>query len=133
MRDLPGLTHLWKENSKPGLDLQSLESLEVWNCDSLINLAPCSVSFQNLDTLDVWSCGSLRSLISPSVAKRLVKLKKLKIGGSHMMEVVVENEGGEGADEIVFCKLQHMVLVCLPNLTSFSSGGQMKFWIVLGA
>ena len=47
-----------------------------------------------------------------------------------MMEVVVENEGGKGADEIVFCKLQHMVLVCLPNLTSFSSGGQMKFWIV---
>ncbi|RVW13286.1 hypothetical protein CK203_103418 [Vitis vinifera] len=26
-----------------------------------------------------------------------------------MMEVVVENEGGKGADEIVFCKLQHMV------------------------
>ena len=123
LRDLPGLIHLWKENSKPGLDLQSLESLEVWNCDSLINLAPCSVSFQNLDSLDVWSCGSLRSLISPLVAKSLVKLKKLKIGGSHMMEVVVENEGGEGADEIVFCKLQHIVLLCFPNLTSFSSGG----------
>ncbi|RVW73058.1 hypothetical protein CK203_061063 [Vitis vinifera] len=48
LRDLPGLTHLWKENSKPGLDLQSLESLEVWNGNviSLINLAPCSVSFQ---------------------------------------------------------------------------------------
>ncbi|RVW88111.1 hypothetical protein CK203_042915 [Vitis vinifera] len=40
-----------------------------------------------------------------------------------MMEVVVENEGGEGADEIVFCKLQHIVLLCFPNLTSFSSGG----------
>ncbi|KAJ9682447.1 hypothetical protein PVL29_018377 [Vitis rotundifolia] len=123
LRDLPGMTHLWKENSKPGLDLQSLESLEVWNCDSLINLAACSASFQNLDTLDVWLCGSLRSLISPSVAKSLVKLKKLKIGGSHMMKVVVENEGGEGADEIVFCKLQHVVLLCLPKLTSFSSGG----------
>ncbi|XP_059598498.1 disease resistance protein At4g27190-like [Vitis vinifera] len=95
LRDLLALTHLWKENSKSGLDLQSLESLEVWNCDSLISLVPCSVSFQNLDTLDVWSCSSLRSLISPSVAKSLVKLRKLKIGGSHMMEEVVANEGGE--------------------------------------
>ena len=120
---LPALTHLWKENSKSGLDLQSLESLEVWSCNSLISLVPCSVSFQNLDTLDVWSCSSLRSLISPSVAKSLVKLRKLKIGGSHMMEEVVANEGGEVVDEIAFYKLQHMVLLCLPNLTSFNSGG----------
>ena len=97
--DLPGLTHLWKENSKPGLDLQSLESLVLWNCDSL------------------------RSLISPSVAKSLVKLKTLKIGGSDMMEEVVASEGGEATDEITFYKLQHMELRYLPNLTSFSLGG----------
>ncbi|XP_034706629.1 uncharacterized protein LOC117930215 isoform X3 [Vitis riparia] len=121
--DLPGLTHLWKENSKPGLDLQSLESLVVRNCVSLINLVPSLVSFQNLATLDVQSCGSLRSLISPSVAKSLVKLKTLKIGGSDMMEEVVSNKGGEATDEITFYKLQHMELLYLPNLTSFSSGG----------
>ena len=45
MLDDLGLTHLWKENSKPGPDLQSLESLEVLNCESLINLVPSSVSF----------------------------------------------------------------------------------------
>ena len=45
MLDDLGLTHLWKENSKPGLDLQSLESLVVRNCVSLINLVPSSVSF----------------------------------------------------------------------------------------
>ena len=121
--DLPELTHLWKENSKPSLDLLSLESLEVRNCVRLINLVPSSASFQNLATLDVQSCDSLRSLISPSVAKSLVKLKTLKIGGSYMMEEVVANEGGEAADEIAFCKLQHMALKCLSNLTSFSSGG----------
>ncbi|RVW90274.1 hypothetical protein CK203_036768 [Vitis vinifera] len=124
---LPGLTHLWKENSKSSLDLQSLESLEVWNCDSLINSVPSSVSFQNLATLNVQSCGSLRSLISPSVAKSLVKLKTLKIGGSDMMEEVVANEGGEATDEITFYKLQHMELLYLPNLTSFSSGGYYIF------
>ncbi|KAJ9682446.1 hypothetical protein PVL29_018376 [Vitis rotundifolia] len=123
LHGLPALTHLWKENSKSGSDLQSLESLEVWHCDSLINLVSCSVSFQNLDTLEVWSCGSLRSLIPPSVAKSLVKLKKLKVGGSQMMEEVVANEGGEAADEIAFCELQHMALQCLPNLTSFNSRG----------
>ncbi|KAJ9682453.1 hypothetical protein PVL29_018383 [Vitis rotundifolia] len=121
--DLPGLTHLWKENSKLGLDLQSLESLKVRNCDSLINLVPSSVSFQNLATLDVQSCGSLRSLISPSVAKSLVKLKTLKIYRSNMMEKVVANKGGEAADEITFYKLQRMELLYLPNLTSFDSGG----------
>ena len=90
---------------------------------NLINLVPSSVSFQNLATLDVQSCGSLRSLISPSVAKSLVKLKTLKIGESDMMEEVVANEGGEATDEITFYKLQHMELLYLPNLTSFSSGG----------
>nr|CAN65562.1 hypothetical protein VITISV_009359 [Vitis vinifera] len=123
MLDDLGLTHLWKENSKPGLDLQSLESLVVRNCVSLINLVPSSVSFQNLATLDVQSCGRLRSLISPLVAKSLVKLKTLKIGGSDMMEEVVANEGGETTDEITFYILQHMELLYLPNLTSFSSGG----------
>ncbi|KAJ9682574.1 hypothetical protein PVL29_018488 [Vitis rotundifolia] len=123
LHDLPRLTRLWKEDSKLGLDLQSLESLAVWNCVSLINLVPSSVSFQNLATLDVQFCGSLRSLISPSVAKSLVKLKTLMICASHMMEEVVANEGGEAVDEIAFCKLQHMSLLHLPNLTSFSSGG----------
>lgn len=28
LHDLPGLTRLWKENSEPGPDLQSLESLD---------------------------------------------------------------------------------------------------------
>ncbi|RVW88126.1 hypothetical protein CK203_042926 [Vitis vinifera] len=40
-----------------------------------------------------------------------------------MMEEVVANEGGEATDEITFYKLQHMELLYLPNLTSFSSGG----------
>lgn len=30
LEDLPRLTHLWKENNKPGPNLQSLESLELW-------------------------------------------------------------------------------------------------------
>ena len=121
--DLPRLTHSWKENNQPGLDLQSLERLQVCNCNSLIQLLPSSTSFQNLATLDVWSFGSLGSLISPSVAKSLVKLKTLQIGESHLMEGVVSSEGGEAKDKITFCKLQHMELLDLPNLTSFNSGG----------
>ena len=128
LRLLPGLMHLWKENKKPGLDLQSLESLRVLECDSLINLVPSSVeSFQNLATLDVRSCGDLRSLISPSIAKTLVKLETLIARGSSMIEEIVANKGEEAADEITFCKLQHMELVDLPNLTSFSSGGGYIF------
>ena len=121
--DLPRLTHLWKENNQQGPYLHSLERLQVCNCDRLIQLLPSSISFQNLATLDVWSCGSLRGLISPMVAENLVKLKTLQIGESDMMEEVVSNEGGEATYEITFCKLQHMELLDLPNLTSFNSGG----------
>ena len=35
---LLGLTHLWKENNKPCLDLQSLETLQVCNYDNLKSL-----------------------------------------------------------------------------------------------
>ena len=119
---LDNVKKLW-HNQLSQDSFSKLESLVVWNCDSLINVVPSSVSFQNLATLDVQSCGSLRSLISPSIAKSLVKLRTLKIGGSHVMEEVLGNEGGEAADEIVFYKLQQMILQCLPNLTSFSSGG----------
>ena len=125
---LPRLTHLWKEKKKLGPGLQSLESLQVCECDSLINLVPSSVaSFQNLATLDARSCDNLRSLISPSVAKTLVKLETLIARGSYMIEEIVANEGEEAADEIIFYKLQHIKLVDLPNLTSFSSGGGYIF------
>ena len=97
-------------------------------CDSLINLVPSSVeSFQNLATLDVRSCCNLRSLISASIAKTLVKLETLIARGSYMIEEIVANKGEEAADEITFYKLQHMELVDLPNLTSFSSGGGCSF------
>ena len=32
-------------------------------------------------------------------------------------------KGGEATGEITFCKLQHIEILDLPNLTSFSSGG----------
>ena len=101
----------------------------MWHCDRLINLVPSLVaSIQNLATLDVRFCGSLRSLISPSIAKTLVKLETLMARGSYMTEEIVSNEGDqEVADEITFFILQHMALIDLPNLTSFSSSGGYIF------
>ena len=79
--------------------------------------------FQNLATLDVWSCGSLVNLLPPSTAKSLVQLKNLKVGGADMIKEVVSRGGGEATEEITFCKLEHIALVCLANLTSFCSEG----------
>ncbi|RVW70671.1 putative disease resistance protein [Vitis vinifera] len=91
------------------------------NLDMPLFLLP-HVAFPNLEELalgqnrdtEIWpeqfpvdSFPRLRFL-----AKSLVKLKTLKIGGSDMMEEVVANEGREATDEIT-----------LPNLTSFSSSG----------
>ncbi|KAL6325103.1 hypothetical protein AAG906_022670 [Vitis piasezkii] len=83
LHDLPELAHL------------------LCNCDCLISLVPSSVTFQNLATLDVWSCGSLVNLLPPSIAKSLVQLKNLKVGGSDMIKEVV-SEGGEATKEISF-------------------------------
>lgn len=129
--NLPALTHLWKQNSKPGPTLESLLTLQAWNCGSLINLLPSSVSCQNLVYLTVLRCGKLTSLMSRSVAKTLVALETLIIAESHMMEEVVSNEGSAGEalqltdHEIAFPQLQLMELLDLPNLTGFNSGGSI--------
>ncbi|KAL6323770.1 hypothetical protein AAG906_002238 [Vitis piasezkii] len=92
--DLPMLRHL----SGLGSILQNLQSLQVFHCDSLINL------------------------VSPSMAKRLVQLKELTVRYCGKVKEIVENEGGEATDdEILFTKLQKLNLSFLPNLKSFCS------------
>ncbi|RVW86147.1 hypothetical protein CK203_037978 [Vitis vinifera] len=93
LHDLPELTHLCKETLNEALVFKILKLL------NLVNLLP------------------------PSTAKSLVQLKNLKVGGSDMIKEVVSGGGGEATEEIAFCKLEHIALVCLANLTSFCLGG----------
>lgn len=79
--------------------------------------------FQSLQTLDIVSCGSLINLVTIlSMAKRLVKLKTLIIRKCHMVKEIVGNEGDEPIDnEIDFTKLKRLELLFLPILKCFYS------------
>ncbi|KAL5825649.1 hypothetical protein ACOSQ3_021712 [Xanthoceras sorbifolium] len=117
---LDDLEQLWKEDSKLDLILQNLETLYVMECNSLITLMPASASFQNLKNLIVRRCKGLISLVSSSTAKTLVQLKFMRIDDCDVMTEIVAN-GDVQEDNIVFSKLERLMLIGLSSLTSFCS------------
>ncbi|KAF2298556.1 hypothetical protein GH714_024107 [Hevea brasiliensis] len=119
----PKMKHIWNPESRHVQVLQNLESLEIWNCDSLVTLAPHSASFQNLTTLDVWQCEILVSIITSSTAKEMVNLTKMSVRECNKVTEIVVNGGDEDQQqsEIVFRKLKSITLHCLESLTSFCS------------
>ncbi|KAK4833802.1 hypothetical protein QYF36_011568 [Acer negundo] len=54
LNELPGLLHLWKEDSQPSSVFGNLTSLTVSDCDNLETLVPSLVSLQKLRTLTTW-------------------------------------------------------------------------------
>ncbi|XP_011014647.1 PREDICTED: uncharacterized protein LOC105118400 [Populus euphratica] len=118
---LPCLEHLWKSNSQLDQALQTLGTLVVQNCRSLIYLAPSRASFQNLTNLDVRNCKGLVKLVTSTTAKSLAQLTIMSIKDCGMVTEIVANEGDGIKDEIVFSKLEILELHRLPSLTSFCS------------
>ena len=118
---MPGLKHIWKENSQKSRSFK-LQKLEISECDGLETFVSSSVSFQNLTKLKVSKCQGLISLLTSSTAKSLLRLKKMKIFECEGMTDIVSNEGSEAGDEITFSQLKSLVLRCLRSLTSFNSG-----------
>ncbi|OMO62351.1 cc-nbs-lrr resistance protein [Corchorus capsularis] len=116
------LTHLWKENFKPGAMMYSMQALEVQDCGKLKILVPSSVSFENLATLEVSRCQGLKYLVAYSTAKSMVHLTKMSIIDCKMMEEIIACSGDEVKEGIVFTQLKFLGLSCLPNLASFFSG-----------
>lgn len=116
------LTHLWKENFKPGEIFSDMRALEVHDCGKLNILVPSSVSFENLTTLEVSSCHGLKHLMAHSTAKSLVQLTRMSITDCKMMEEIIVCSGDEVKEDIVFTRLKCLGLSCLPNLARFCSG-----------
>ncbi|KAG6775116.1 hypothetical protein POTOM_018542 [Populus tomentosa] len=121
LHSLACLEHLWKSNSQLDQALQTLETLVVQDCGSLIYLAPSRASFQNLTYLHVWGCERLVKLVTSTTAKSLAQLTEMRIYSCNMVTEIVANEGEGIKDEIVFSKLETLVLHHLPSLTSFCS------------
>ncbi|XP_044477802.1 probable disease resistance protein At4g27220 isoform X3 [Mangifera indica] len=130
LRDLSDAKYLWGKGSKLDSLLQNLEVLEVNYCDRMINVLPSSASFENLTVLNVQWCYGLMNLLTPSIAKKLVQLREMRIRYCRIMTEIVSNKTEDVAaeDEIVFGKLKLLSLEDLQNLTCFYSGNYaLKF------
>ncbi|KAH1084299.1 hypothetical protein J1N35_024060 [Gossypium stocksii] len=116
------IRHLWKKDSPLDHICASLECLEVWRCNNLINLGLDISSFENLTTLDVWKCNKMSELITSFKPQSLVCLVTMRISECEMMREVVASDGDETSYEIIFKALKHLELHFLQSLTSFCSG-----------
>ncbi|XP_061354877.1 uncharacterized protein LOC133299438 [Gastrolobium bilobum] len=115
------LQHICKEGFQIDPILQCLESIDVSECSSLINLVPSSVTFNYLTNLEITNCIGLINLIACSTAKSLVKLTTMKIKECDLLEDVVSGKEDETNNEIAFLNLQTLELICLPRLRRFCS------------
>ncbi|THF98244.1 hypothetical protein TEA_014496 [Camellia sinensis var. sinensis] len=95
---LPKLTHVWKDN------------------------LPRIQGFQNLTSLIISGCGNLRNIFSPSQARLLVKLQKIKVAECGVLEAIIGEEpkvdDEVAADIIMFPQLSSLELYHLPSLRS---------------
>ncbi|KAF3660618.1 putative disease resistance protein-like [Capsicum annuum] len=107
----------------------SCPNLEVLNLQGAGSItALCShqlptAYFSKLVTLEVLWCGKLRNLMSPSVARSLVNLQRLRIIGCQSMEEVITEEEQQGdeimCNEPLFPRLEKLKLENLRKLGHF--------------
>lgn len=125
---LPNIRHVWNQDSP---FFQNLETLEIWNCNGLTNLAPSSATFQNLTTLRVWKCNGLSSLVSSSTAESMHNLATMIIEESDTIEEIVSSDKNnfQSQNEIILWKLTTLRLHCLKSLETFCSSARctLKF------
>ncbi|GAU50692.1 hypothetical protein TSUD_410480 [Trifolium subterraneum] len=105
--------------------LQDLNELWVWDCPSLISLAPSSTSFTNLTSLEVDNCNELNYLMTSSTAKSLIQLTTLKIKNCEkMLDVVKIDDEKADQEDIIFENLEYMKFTSMSSLGSFCYGNQ---------
>ncbi|KAM3288800.1 disease resistance protein SUMM2-like isoform X1 [Capsicum chacoense] len=104
----------------------NLEELYINEADSISALCSHQLPtayFSKLKELGVRNCGKLRHLMSPSVARGLLNLRRLDINGCQSMEEVFTEEEQEGEEnmtnEPLFPRLEKLTLDKLPKLGHF--------------
>ncbi|KAJ9185577.1 hypothetical protein P3X46_005194 [Hevea brasiliensis] len=118
---VPMLKHLMEKDSQQVPASQYLET-ETMDCGRLKILLPFTVSFENLTTLEVSNCQGLINLMTSITSRSLVQLRRMKVEKCEMMQEIVASETDDEEEEICFSQLQYLELHDLPRLTSFCSG-----------
>ncbi|XP_043808127.1 uncharacterized protein LOC122722173 isoform X2 [Manihot esculenta] len=125
---IPNIRHIWNQDSP---FFQNLETLQIWDCDGLTNLAPSSATFQNLRTLSVRRCNGMSSLVSSSTAESMHNLATMIIEESDTIEEIVSSDKNnfQSQNEIILWKLTTLRLHCLKSLETFCSSARctLKF------
>ncbi|TQE00902.1 hypothetical protein C1H46_013442 [Malus baccata] len=123
VKNLSVLTDLDQEG------FQDLKELHLWNCPNIEYLANGTSGFlTNLRFLKLEDCDVLKYAFSLSVARNLVQLQELDIGGCDQMEEIVSKQGREHeeeADMIYFHKLTNLSLSCLKSFVGFFQANKL--------
>ncbi|KAF3455430.1 hypothetical protein FNV43_RR00055 [Rhamnella rubrinervis] len=117
------------------LTFPNVETLHIIICDKLkvVSATPSSssMSFKNLTILTVSACHGLTSLFYPSTVQSLPQLTKLSICWCKGLRGIIASDHEEGHDdheieeEVLFDRLEVLVLHELSNLQSFYSGSNV--------
>lgn len=106
-------------------DFQQLKHLHIQNNDIILHLPVLRTSFKNLKVLGVDKCEKLRFIFSLSIARGLSLLEELRIKRCNNVGAIFvkeeEDHGIEEAGDMMFRRLQTLVLMYLPKLVSFLS------------
>lgn len=115
-----------EESNSCDMTILYLERLIVWHCHNMKTIVPSSVLFRSLDELDVYNCDGLVNIITPSTTTCLPKLRILNVRFCDELEEIYgsRNEGDAqlALDEIAFMKLEKLKLRGLMRLRSFCQG-----------
>ncbi|PRQ27403.1 putative leucine-rich repeat domain, L domain-containing protein [Rosa chinensis] len=115
--------------------LVKLKALSIFGCEKIEEIVAAAAEgdeeteddniFPQLTELSLKNLPNLRTLLSPSIARGLVKLETLEIENCEKIEEIVAAaaEGDEETeDDNIFPQLTELSLHNLPNLRSFSQG-----------
>ncbi|KAI6678527.1 hypothetical protein NL676_039323, partial [Syzygium grande] len=99
--------------------------------DELKVILPFSGYIRHMQTLDVSHCDALSNIFTPTIAKNLVALTKLRISNCRILTKVLGDEEGEEGHVVAFNQLKYMELDGLIELRCFSSGGYILMFPLL--
>ncbi|KAG7947399.1 hypothetical protein I3843_14G091900 [Carya illinoinensis] len=104
-------------NNLEELKLRSLRKLKhIWKVDGPQEIT----GFHELRLLQVRKCHSLKYLFSPSIAKLLVKLEKIKVEDCNEMEAILAKARDQNEkSKVTFPKVRTLSLARLPKLECF--------------
>jgi disease resistance protein RPS2 len=123
MEEIIGGRRSDEESSSTEFKLPKLRSLALFNLPELKNICSAKLTCDSLQKIEVWNCNSMEILV-PSSWISLVNLEKITVRGCEKMEEII---GGRRSDEesssteFKLPKLRSLALFNLPELKSICS------------